>query len=139
VIIGSMRNWGRVALEWNMANDASYNPHTPGGCTECKGALTIDGAVSRNVSYYIIAHASKFVTPGSVVISSTIPMNNLPNVAFKTPEGKILYYNGVATIKQKTVLAKEKASGIMIWQLQGDAPGKHSLLDAINKVANEKE
>ena len=58
---------------------------------------------------------------------------------FKTPEGKILYYNGVATIKQKTVLAKEKASGIMIWQLQGDAPGKHSLLDAINKVAHEKE
>jgi len=58
---------------------------------------------------------------------------------FKTPEGKILYYNGVATIKQKTVLAKEKASGIMIWQLQGDAPDKHSLLNAINKVAYEKE
>ena len=32
VIIGSMRNWSRVALEWNLANDPSYNPHTPGGC-----------------------------------------------------------------------------------------------------------
>ncbi len=114
VIIGSMRNWGRVALEWNMANDASYNPHTPGGCTECKGALTIDGAVSRNVSYYIIAHASKFVTPGSVVISSTIPMNNLPNVAFKTPEGKkvLLVLNDAANAVQFNIDYKGKKAAV---------------------------
>ena len=87
VIIGSMRNWSRIALEWNLANDGGYNPHTPGGCTECKGALTLDGAVNRNVSYYIIGHASKFVTPGSVRIES----NNVAtifNAAFKTPDGK---------------------------------------------------
>jgi hypothetical protein len=35
-------------------------------------------------------------------------------------------------------LAKQKASGVMIWQLQGDAPGEHSLLQAINEVASEK-
>ena len=55
------------------------------------------------------------------------------------PGGKILYYNGINTIKQKTALAKEKASGIMIWQLQGDASGAHSLLHAINEVAYGKE
>lgn len=58
---------------------------------------------------------------------------------FKMPEGKILYYNGISTIRQKTVLAKEKASGIMIWQLKGDAQGEHSLLKAINDVAFKKE
>jgi chitinase len=58
---------------------------------------------------------------------------------FKMPEGKILYYNGVNTIKQKTALAKEKASGIMIWQVQGDAKGEHSLLNAINEVAYGKK
>jgi GH18 family chitinase len=58
---------------------------------------------------------------------------------FKMPEGKILYYNGVATIKQKTALAKEKASGIMIWQLQGDGQGEHSLLQAINEAAFGKK
>lgn len=58
---------------------------------------------------------------------------------FKMPDGKILYYNGVATIKQKTALAKEKASGIMIWQLQGDTLGEHSLLQAINEVAFGKK
>lgn len=88
VIIGSVRNWSKVALEWNLASDPTYNPHTPGGCTECKGALTINGsAVSRNVGYYIVAHASKFVPAGSVRISSSL-VAFLPNAAFKTPDGK---------------------------------------------------
>lgn len=88
VIIGSMRNYSRTALEWNLANDASYGPHTPGGCTECKGALTIqDGNISRNVSYYIVAQVSKFVPPGSVRIASNT-VDGLQNVAFKTPDGK---------------------------------------------------
>lgn len=87
VIIGSMRNWSRVALEWNLANDPSFQPHTQGGCDQCKGALTIGGTVTRNVGYYIIAHASKFVVPGSVRIGSNIA-GDLQNVAFKTPDGK---------------------------------------------------
>ncbi len=88
VVIGSMRNWSKVALEWNLASDATFNPHTPGGCTECKGALIVNGTlVVRNVGYYIIAHASKFVPAGSVRIASPVAAN-LPNVAFKTPSGK---------------------------------------------------
>jgi len=88
VIIGSMRNWSRTALEWNLANDPTFNPHTPGGCTQCKGALTIGGAsITRNVGYYIIAHASKFVPAGSVRIGSS-SSGDLQSVAFKTPAGK---------------------------------------------------
>jgi len=82
-----MRNWSKIALEWNLANDPAYNPHTPGGCTECKGALTVGATVTRNVSYYIIGHASKFVPPGSVRISST-QVGDLATVAFLTPQGK---------------------------------------------------
>ncbi|MEQ9376483.1 MAG: glycosyl hydrolase family 18 protein [Imperialibacter sp.] len=51
------------------------------------------------------------------------------------PDGKILYYNGIPTMKKKVTLAKEKASGIMIWQIQGDAKGSKSLLRVINKAA----
>lgn len=87
VIIGSMRNWSKIALEWNLANDPSYGPHTPGGCTECKGALTIGTGVTRNVAYYIIAQASKFIPAGSVRIASTT-LGSLSNVAFSTPAGK---------------------------------------------------
>jgi len=88
VIVGSVRNWSKVALEWNLANDPVFGPHTSGGCTQCKGALTINASsFTRNVSYYIIAHASKFVPAGSVRIASSL-VANLPNAAFKTPDGK---------------------------------------------------
>ena len=89
VIIGSMRNWSRVALEWNLANDPGFGPHTPGGCTTCKGALTIDNSlVLRNVAYFIVAHASKLVPPGSIRIASNSSNSSLQNVAFRTPAGK---------------------------------------------------
>ncbi len=88
VIIGSMRNWSRNALEWNLANDAQFGPHTPGGCTTCKGAVTISGnSVLRNVAYYIIAHASKTVLPASQRVAST-QAGDLPTVAFLRPDGK---------------------------------------------------
>ncbi|WP_207423020.1 glycoside hydrolase family 30 protein [Desertivirga brevis] len=88
LIIGASRNWSRNVLEWNLAADPSYRPYTNGGCSTCLGALTVNGSTfSRNVSYYIIAHASKFVRPGSVRIASNMA-NNLPNVAFKNPDGK---------------------------------------------------
>lgn len=87
VVIGSTRNWSRNVCEWNLASDPSYNPHTIGGCTNCEGAITIAAGFSRNVSYYIIAHASKFVPAGSIRIKSNL-ITNLPNVAFRTPDGR---------------------------------------------------
>ena len=89
VIIGAMRNWSKNALEWNLANNSSFEPHTPGGCNACKGAITINSSDSfeRNVAYYIIAHASKFVPQGAVRIA-TNNVGNLTNVAFITPTGK---------------------------------------------------
>lgn len=87
LIIGASRNWCKTVLEWNLAADPKQNPHTIGGCTECLGAITIGETVVRNPAYYIVAHASKFVRPNSVRIASNITMN-LPNVAFKTPNGK---------------------------------------------------
>lgn len=86
VLIGAARNWSQVVLEWNLASDPFCQPHTLGGESRCVGALTLDGdQVTRNVAYYIIAHAAKWVSPGSVRIHSDAAV--LPNVAFLTPEG----------------------------------------------------
>jgi glucosylceramidase len=78
-------------LEWNLAANPNQEPHTDiGGCTRCLGAITIDGdIVERNPAYYIIAHASKFVHPGTQRISSTF-VDKLPNVAFRTLDKKIV-------------------------------------------------
>ena len=90
LIIGASRNWSKIVLEWNLAADSENKPYTDGGCTECLGAVTIDGNnVTRNSAFYIIAHASKYVPQGSVRIESNTSLE-LPNVAFKTPDGKIV-------------------------------------------------
>ena len=87
VIIGSTKNWSKTVLEWNLANDPDFKPHTQGGCTECKGALTIGNIVERNVAYYVVAQIAKFVPQNSIRIATT-EVPNLQNVAFKTPSGK---------------------------------------------------
>ncbi len=90
LIVGATRNWSRTVLEWNLASDPNQNPHTEGGCDDCLGALTVSGNdISRNVAYYIIAHASKFVRPESVRVASS-EVDGFPNVAFMNPEGKVV-------------------------------------------------
>ncbi|TFV95502.1 glucosylceramidase [Algoriphagus kandeliae] len=91
LLIGAPRNWAKTVLEWNLSSNPSLTPHTDrGGCDRCLGAITIDGdEVTRNPAYYVIAHGSKFVDPGSKRISST-ELVEIPNVAYLTPEGKIV-------------------------------------------------
>jgi glucosylceramidase len=116
LIIGATRNWSRNVILWNLAADPLNDPHTDnGGCSMCQGAITIDGdKVTRNIAFYTVAHASKFVRPGSVRIASTNTGDNtisltedeeqpgimratvientqvLANVAFRTPDGRIV-------------------------------------------------
>lgn len=87
--IGALQNWSRNVLLWNLAANSKFEPHTDnGGCGICQGAVTIDGnEVTRNLAYYVVAHFSKLVRPGSVRIGSTA-VSSLPNVAFKAPGGK---------------------------------------------------
>ena len=109
IMIGVSRNWSKNILLWNLAADPNAGPHTnEGGCTGCFGALTIDGdKVTRNIAYYTVAHASKFVRPGSVRIESN-SLDPLPNVAFKTPDGKrVLIVANVSDSPQKFDVRRE--------------------------------
>jgi glucosylceramidase len=66
------------------------------------GAITIGGdSVTRNPAYYVIAHASKLVDPGSHRIGSTL-REGLPNVAFIRADGKqvLIVQNDSNTTKQ---------------------------------------
>ena len=101
LIVGATKNWSRNVLEWNLATDPSFGPHTNGGCSTCLGALTINGTnINRNVSYYIIAHASKFVRPGAVRIASD-DISGFSNVAFKNTDGtKVLIVLNTASTPQ---------------------------------------
>ena len=114
LIIGGTRNWSRTVLEWNLSSNPSLTPHTDrGGCDRCLGAITIDGdEVTRNPAYYIIAHASKFVVPGSVRIDSNEP-EGLANVAFQRPDGKKVLIVLNESQEKLTFEIKEKEKSIL--------------------------
>jgi glucosylceramidase len=89
IVIGTMANWSSLVLEWNLANDPNYGPHTPGGCTECLGALTIAGAeFKRNVSYYIIGQVAPWITPGAIRIQTKSMNAQIHSIGFKRTDGK---------------------------------------------------
>ncbi|HEU5146653.1 MAG TPA: glycosyl hydrolase family 18 protein [Chryseosolibacter sp.] len=50
-----------------------------------------------------------------------------------------VYYNGIATIKRKTELAKKEGlAGVMIWEIAQDTQDERSLLKAINEVIGKE-
>ena len=116
VLVNVVRNWACNVILWNLAADTDAGPHTDnGGCPFCHGAVTIGGDKwHKNIAFYGLAHATAFVPAGSYRISSTSPTDSgtilfedeqssgtmravqyansgvLPNVAFETPDGRIV-------------------------------------------------
>ena len=127
LIIGAPKNWAKTVLEWNLSSNLELTPHTDrGGCDRCLGAITIDGdAVTRNPAYYVIAHASKLVDPGSYRIGSSMH-EGLSNVAFLRADGKqvLIVHNDSNATKQFEIRSGNQhfkaflsagATGTWIW------------------------
>ena len=88
IIIGSTRGWAKGVQMWNIALDENHGPHL-GGCNDCRGVVTINsktGEVTRNLEYYALAHASKFVRQGAQRIHSNGEMAGLESVAFRNAD-----------------------------------------------------
>jgi glucosylceramidase len=89
LIIGAANNWARGSLLWNLALDPNHGPHH-GGCGDCRGVVTIDpatGGITRNVEYYVLAHASRFVLPSAFRIGATLRGDSVEAAAFLNPDG----------------------------------------------------
>lgn len=88
LIIGASNNWSRGTLLWNLALDPAHGPHT-GGCADCRGVVTIDpktGAITRNVEYYVLGHASRFVLPGAYRVRTATHGAEVYAAAFLNPD-----------------------------------------------------
>jgi glucosylceramidase len=90
IFIGTMKNWSKTALLWNLALDENHGPKN-NGCDNCRGVVTINsstGAVTKNVEYYSIGHFSKFVRNGAFRIGTSISsaVSDVDFVAFKNPD-----------------------------------------------------
>ena len=95
LIIETTRNWGKSVVLWNLALDQNHGPHL-GGCTDCRAVVTIDHStspttVTPTVDFTALAHASKFVAPGTLRIdSSSSEESPLKHAAFRNPDGSIV-------------------------------------------------
>ena len=114
LIIGSTRGWSRGVVLWNLALDESHGPHA-GGCADCRGVVTIDsatGAVTRNVEYYVLGHASRFVRPGAHRIASTTGIKGLESVAFQNADDgslALIVLNGAPREQQFSVSVSDQS------------------------------
>ena len=89
LIIGAANHWARGSLTWNLALDPAHGPHK-GGCGDCRGVITIDpatGAITRNVEYYALGHASRFVLPGAYRVATARRGSDVEAAAFLNPDG----------------------------------------------------
>ena len=75
VALGTVNNWCRGVIVWNLMLDTDRGPNRDGGCQTCYGAVDIDRAnystITRNSHYYIIGHLSSVVKPGAVRIGTS--------------------------------------------------------------------
>ena len=72
--LGTVNNWCKAVIVWNLMLDNERGPNREGGCQTCYGAVDIDRSdyktITRNSHYYIIGHLSSVVKPGAVRIGS---------------------------------------------------------------------
>jgi len=107
LVIQSVRNWSRGVAFWNLALDERDGPHT-GGCGNCRGVVTVistSGTYLRNVEYYALAHASKFVRPGARRIASSSGVQGLVSVAFRNADD-----SSIAVVVLNTATASQRFS-----------------------------
>jgi glucosylceramidase len=119
MLIGAFRNSSTASVFFNLALNPQGGP-TNGGCTNCRGVLTIDPVthtVTRNVEYYLLAHVGRYVTPGAIRIGST-PANStgVQSVAFRNPDGShvLVLYNEGNSGQPVTVLWNGQAARVQI-------------------------
>ena len=92
-VIKVPRNWGQSVVLWNLALDEQNGPFI-GGCKICRGVVTVNDndTVAKELEYWALGHASKFVRPGAARIGSSsladrITGEGLTNVAFANRDG----------------------------------------------------
>ena len=73
--LGTVNNWCKAVIVWNLMLDTDRGPNRDGGCQTCYGAVDIDRSnyktITRNSHYYVIGHLSSVVRPGATRIGTS--------------------------------------------------------------------
>lgn len=70
-----LQNWAAGIMAWTLGTNTDDGPHlSTGGCSNCQGLVTVadDGSgYTLELSYYLMAQFSKFMTPGATVLDGS--------------------------------------------------------------------
>lgn len=115
VALGTVNNYCRGVIMWNLMLDSDRSPYREGGCSTCYGAVDIDNSdyktITRNSHYYIMAHMSSVVKPGAVRIGTTgYTDSNMTYAAFENIDGTYAFVlcNNNEDAVQLTITSGEK-------------------------------
>ena len=91
-LIGESIRAGSTGLVmWNLALDPDHGPKQPGGCTDCRGLLTIDPAadsIATTPEFSVLAHLAAAADPGAAILDVD-RIDGLPLAAFVNPDGSL--------------------------------------------------
>jgi glucosylceramidase len=89
LLLGAPRNGARSVMLWNLVLDPRGGPHN-GGCSDCRALLTLskDNHLTRNVEFYLLAHAAPFVHPDAQQMETAGNANpSLLTTAYRNIDG----------------------------------------------------
>jgi glucosylceramidase len=116
-IIGCLNNWVDGWIDWNMVLDKQGGPNWFENW--CVAPVLVDietDEVYYTPIYYTMAHFSKFIRPGAVIIGLEIDDKTLQATAAQNPDGSIalVVFNEDNTTKNFTVELNESTKSITI-------------------------
>ena len=139
--LGNYVDWFNIMSYEDFSTTASYKHHTDlalantsinywvgtRGMTASKAVLGIAayGRASGMVQTGTTMSFADIILQGGNPQSDSAVVSNGNFLNYK------IYYNGIATVKKKAMLAKQSANGIMMWEKAQDAHDNNSLLKAI--------
>ncbi len=110
VALGTVNNWCKAVVVWNLMLDSEKGPNRDGGCQTCYGAVTLDKGdyktITRNSHYYIIGHLSSVVKPDATRIGTTgYTAEGVTYSAFDNNDGSYAFVllNNTSEVKKVTV------------------------------------
>lgn len=110
VALGTVNNWCKGVIVWNLMLDSDLGPNRPGGCQTCYGAVDIDNTkfekIVRNSHYYIISHMSSVVKPGATRIGTKgYTASGIIYSAFENTDGTyaLVLMNNTSEAKKITI------------------------------------
>lgn len=116
VALGTVNNWCKGVMVWNLMLDTERGPNREGGCRTCYGAVDIDNSdystITRNSHYYIISHLAAVVKPGAVRIgTSGYSDPSVLYTAFQNPDGSYAFViiNKGSTDKPFNITANKRS------------------------------